>query len=152
MKRAVAALLVLATCMGLCGCGSMLENEYYSEKQHKQNYELVEGNDALQAYDYSGLKSVMLYFVWNMLETGTIRLSNYMGDASEDIFAARTYIMKEDALGCYCVEDVILTLNQIVSYYEVTVQITYSHTPEEVKNISYPLPTRQTHTRRWRTL
>lgn len=135
MKRVVATLLVLVTCLGLCGCGAMLEDEYYTVKEHSQDYEPVEGSVALQAEDYNGLQSAMIYFVWNMFDTGTVRLNNYSGDVSEDMSAARAYIMREDALGAYCVEDILFNVDQIVSYYEITIQITYCHTAQEVESI-----------------
>jgi len=68
-------------------------------------------------------------------EVGTIRLYNYSGTVDEDTEAAITYTMRYQPLGAYAVEYVSYKSVRILSYYEITLTITYRKTPEEIEAI-----------------
>ena len=75
------------------------------------------------------------YFVNEHARQGTIRLYNYTSDVEQDVDAACREVMEEDPLGAFAVADIHYTASRIVSYYEVAVSLSYSHTAQEVDAI-----------------
>jgi hypothetical protein len=74
----------------------------------------------------------ILYFVNAHTEQGIIRLYNYTTDVETDLDSARQEVLLEDPLAAYAVEDVSYTFSRIISYYEVTLTVTYAHTLQEM--------------------
>lgn len=130
--RLTAMLLVLAAL--LSGCTAMLERTYVSSTAHVE-YTLTEDSSTLRAESYRGLVDAILYFVNEHAGQGTIRLYNYTTNVEEDMDAACREVMEEDPLGAFAVKGIDYTFSRIVSYYEVTVTLTYSHTAQEVDAI-----------------
>ena len=84
----------------------------------------------LRAESYRGLVDAILYFVNEHARQGTIRLYNYTSDVEQDVDAACREVMEEDPLGAFAVADIHYTASRIVSYYEVAVSLSYSHTAQ----------------------
>ena len=131
MKLRLAA-LALALAALLSGCSAMLERSYVSSTAHVEYTPLAEDASILRAESYRGLVDAILYFVNEHAAQGTVRLYNYASNAEADVGAACQEVMEEDPLGAFAVEDIDYTCSRIVSYYEVTFSLRYSHTAEEV--------------------
>jgi hypothetical protein len=133
MKRRLAA-LSLAFVLLCTGCSSMLQRTYSSSVSHVE-YAVSEDSSVLRAENYRGLVDAILYFVNAHTEQGTIRLYNYTTDVEGDLADARQEVLLEDPLAAYAVEDIDSSFSRIVSYYEVTLTITYAHTLQEISGI-----------------
>ena len=133
MKLRLTALL-LAMAMLLSGCASMLQRSYSSSAEHVE-YAVTEDSSTLRAETYRGLVDAILYFVNEHAEQGVVRLYNYTTDVDADLDAACQEVMQEDPLGAFAVKSIDCQSARIVSYYEVTVSLTYSHTAQEVDAI-----------------
>ena len=96
---------------------------------------LSEDPSILRAESYRGLVDAILYFVNEHAAQGTIRLYNYTSDVEADVDAACREVVEEDPLGAFSVASIDYAFSRIVSYYEVTVTLTYSHTAQEVEAI-----------------
>ena len=129
------AALALALALPLSGCAAMLERSYVSSTTHVEYTPLAEDASILRAESYRGLVDAILYFVNEHAQQGTVRLYNYTADVEQDVAAACREVMEEDPLGAFAVADITYTCARIVSYYEVTVSLRYSHTREEVAAI-----------------
>ncbi len=134
MKLRLAALLMALAAL-LSGCSAMLERSYVSSTAHVEYTSLTEDSSILRAESYRGLVDAILYFVNEHAGQGTIRLYNYTSDVEEDVDAACQEVMEEDPLGAFAVKSIDYTYSRIVSYYEVLVTLTYSHSAQEVDAI-----------------
>ena len=133
MKTRFAA-IVLACALLLSGCTSLFQRSYYSSTDHV-DYSVDEDSSVLRAESYRGLVDAMLYFVNEHLSRGVVRLYNYTGNVEEDLAAACLEITHKDPLTAYAVERIAYEYSRIVSYYEVTVTVTFSHSQAEINAI-----------------
>lgn len=134
MKLRLCALL-LALCLALAGCSSMLERESASVQPHGQSIATADDPSSLQAKNYQELVSAVLFMVTHHAEEGTVKLYNYTGDVEADLSAACLEVVQKDPLGAYAVDYIKHNLNRIVSYYEASVDISYRRTAEEVGRV-----------------
>ncbi len=119
----------------LPGCGRITNREYNFTSEHTQGYiEQTEG-DALVVESYKGLKDAILYFIYDMADSGTIRLKNYPGDVEQDVSAACLDVIRDEPIGAFCVDYITHELSRIVSYYELTVNFTYSRSVDQIKKL-----------------
>lgn len=130
MKIRLSALALTVTVL-LSGCASMLQRSYSSSVQHVE-YTVSEDSSMLRAETYRGLVDAILYFVNEHAAQGVIRLYNYTSDVESDLARACLEITEEDPLGAFAVENITYEFSRIVSYYEVTISLSYSRTVEEV--------------------
>lgn len=133
MKLRITALL-LALAALLSGCASMFQRSYSSSAEHVE-YTVTEDSSILRAETYRGLVDAILYFVNEHAEEGIVRLYNYTADVETDLDSACQEVMQEDPLGAFAVKSISCQSARIVSYYEVTVSLAYSHTAQEVDAI-----------------
>lgn len=126
--------LILAAALLLSGCSSILERSYVSSTDHV-DYSVTEDESILRAETYRGLVDAILYFVNEHVPQGVIRLYNYTTDVETDLTDACAEVVQEDPLSAFVVKEITHEFSRIVSYYEVTVSFTYSHTVEEVNAI-----------------
>lgn len=135
VKKHLSALLCAALLFPvLSGCASLLNREYSYSAPHVE-YPVTESATVLQAENYQGLVNAILYFVTEHEESGLIHLSNYPGSVGTALIAACREVCAEDPLGAYAVEGITHTYEYVVSYYEVSISISYAHTAEEVAAI-----------------
>ena len=131
MKYLFGILLVLC----LTGCSSLVPNEYLSVTPHADSTpQPVQA--ALTAEDYESLKSAILKLVRTGQTDGVIRVTNYNGDVATDLAEAAYAVSKQDPLGAYAVDYLTHSCTQIVSYYEIRINMTFRHTPQEISQIS----------------
>jgi hypothetical protein len=111
----------------------MLERSYVTEAPHTE--QSAADADVLRAEDYESLLAALGQLVQSGAERGVIRLYSYTGDVSEDVPNACLSVTQDDPLGAYSVSYISHEWTRIVSYYEVSVHITYRRTVEQVANI-----------------
>ena len=132
MKKRILA-LGLGMLLALSGCASMLERSHMSSTAHV-DYAVEEDESILRVETYQGLVKSMLYFVNGHRGSGVIRLYNYTGDVDADLAAARDEAL-QDPVGAYAVGTLSYDSTRILSYYEVKLSITYTHTARELEAI-----------------
>lgn len=137
MKKRLSA-LALAILLTLSGCSAMLERSYTSSEAHV-DYAVVQEDSALRVETYPGLVSSFLYLVQEHSSEGSIRLYHYSGDVDDDLASAKDEVLNRDPIGTFAVSSLEYTSTRILTYYEVTVRITYAHSAQEVEDIQ-PLP------------
>lgn len=125
--------LALALMLALTGCHSILEREKRSVEPHAEQY--VEDATALRAGNYQELVNAILYLVSQAEDGGTIRLYDYQGEVSRDVPAACLEVTRDDPLGAYAVDYMTNGYSHIMTYYEVTVQIKYRRTAEQIRSV-----------------
>ena len=136
MKRALTAILVLLLALGLGGCTSMLDHNYTVVQPHDDGP--ASDGDVITAENYQQLEDAVLYFIDQGMSYGVVHLSNYTperGDAEADVDAACLYAVQEYPLGAYAVSYIRPQTSYIVSYYEVSVYISYRRTQDQMKSI-----------------
>lgn len=135
MKKRLWA-LALALPLLLSGCAPIFQRPYSSSVEHVELSKTVDSS-VLRAETYRGLVDAILYFVNAHAADGVVRLYNYTGSVEEDLDAACQEVLREDPLAAFAVEDISCECARIVSYYEVTVTLAYSHTADEVDAIQF---------------
>lgn len=135
-KRIAAAVLALALTLPLGGCAAMFQRPYSSAVDHVELSRTVD-TSILRAETYRGLVDAILYFVNAHAEEGVVRLYNYTGNVNEDLDAACKEVLLEDPLAAFAVEDITFQCARIVSYYEATLFLSYSHSAQEVDAIQF---------------
>lgn len=128
--------LILACCLLLSGCSSMLNRPYEVVTPHE--YHAAQGSGVPDASTYQALVNDIFSFVEDGVEQGQIRLSNYTsktGDVAGDLSAACNEVANEDPLGAYAVDFIKSDYTRVVKYYEVTITISYRRTPEQIKSL-----------------
>lgn len=134
MKKTM-ILAALTLCMLLTGCSRLVEKEYLSVTPHVEQYSVEENDDALTAENYLSLKNAILSFVQNGVERGVIRIYDYSGNVEDDLAAATYDVSKNDPLGAYAVDYMTHDCQQIVSYYEAHINITFRRTVAQIDDI-----------------
>jgi len=132
-KRAAAALL--AVCLALTGCSSLLEREYVHITPHNAAPTAEGDPSTLRADSYQVLVNALLYLVTIGAGTGRVRLYLDSQEVEDDLEAACLEVVQEDPLGAYCVEFIKYKVDPVVTYSEAEVQITYRRTREQVASI-----------------
>lgn len=137
IKRSMlSAIIILLSLSILAGCTRMLESDYMVQTTHSdQSGETPDSNAVLTVNNYDALVGAVLSFVTEGQKQGVVRLSNYAGDADKDMQKVGTEIRLEIPLGAYAVDYITYESNRILSYYEMTVNITYKKTKKQIDEI-----------------
>lgn len=118
--------LFLALCMTLSACSSFVPSEYVRVSEHDASDAVAENADTLTASDFEGLKDAIRSFVKGHIEHGVIRVRRYEGGSVEEDLATAAYqIAREDPYGAYMVDYMTHSCSLIVSYYEISIDITF---------------------------
>ena len=129
--------LLLAVLL-LAGCKPMLERGDAVSTPHIQFSDESENADILRAETYQGLLSALLHLVSQGSEQGVIRLYQYAsltGAAATDVDQACLEVTQEDPLGAYAVDYIRYDVEQTSSYYEITVDLAYKRTREQIDSV-----------------
>ena len=129
---------LLAACLLLAGCGSMLERSYASTTPHVQFSDEDQDPSILRAETYQGLVSALLHLVGQGEQEGVIRLYQYVsvtGSAASDVDRACLEVTQEDPLGAWAVDYIKYDVGQTTAYDQVTVKRAYTKTPEEISQV-----------------
>jgi hypothetical protein len=131
-KAAVLACLIALTC--LFGCDNILEDDIYDVSPHQEPV-ATSPDSVIEASTYSELKADILGFVSDYEDIGQIRVYSYDGDVQTDVDLACRQIMSDDPLGAYAVSEITGKATQIVSHFQVEINVRYKVTKEQLDSI-----------------
>ncbi len=132
--RILAALCLLS--LLLTGCQGMFEKEYRFEEAYEEEYTATRRDSSVQEVrSYSGMVNALMNLISFAAESGIIRTTKYNGAVEDDISRACFEVTRETPLGLYAVEYMSHSVSRILSYYEISVNISYKHTAEEIAAI-----------------
>ena len=136
MKKRCLAMLLLALCL-LTGCAPLLEREYSTSEPHSSKFWESETTDTLRAENYQDIVNDLLILIGQHAEQATLRLYNFKDDLTvADILERATVeIQQETPLGAYAVAYITSSAQAQRSYYEVSLQIGYRRTVEQLQAV-----------------
>jgi len=128
--------LALALCL-LTGCASLLERSYTTVEPHSSKFWESEAADTLRAENYQDIVNDLLLLIGQHTETATLRLYDFTDDltVSETLERATTEIQQETPMGAYAVEYITSASQSQRGYYEVSIQISYRRTMEQIQSV-----------------
>ena len=134
MARIIAALLSL--CL-LTGCASLLEREYSTSEPHSSKFWESGAAGTLRAENYQDIVNDLLLAIGQHRESVTLRLYDVGNDVTvaETLEQATTEIQQETPMGAYAVEYITSSRQSQRGYYEVSVQISYRRTAEQIQSV-----------------
>ena len=137
MKRKAGVLAALAALCLLTGCASLLEREYSTVEPHSSTFWESEAAGTLRAESYQDVVNDVLLLIGQHTEKATIRLYNFKDDmtVAETLEQATTEIQQETPMGAYAVEFITSSSQAQRGYYEVSVQISYRRTAEQIQAV-----------------
>lgn len=133
MKKITA--LLAAACFCFAGCEMLLERDYSSVEKHNEQYVEVDDSTALVVQNYIGLRNAVLYFIEEGMDNGVIRAYDYDGDVSHDLTQVCLSIKQSTPLGAFAVDYISHEKQNIVTYTELNVYITYRRSREQIKSV-----------------
>jgi len=135
MKRGLLG-IILTLCL-LTGCASLLEREYTTVEPHSSRFWESEAADILRAENYQDIVNDLLILIGQHTETATLRLYNFEDDlaVADTLERAAVAIQQETPMGAYAVEYITSSSRAQRGYYEVTLQIGYRRTAEQVQSV-----------------
>ena len=136
MKKRCFAMLLAALCL-LTGCASLLEREYSTAEPHSSKFWESEATGTLRAENYQDIVNDLLILIGQHAEQATLRLYNFKDDLTvADILERATVeIQQETPLGAYAVAYITSSAQAQRSYYEVSLQIGYRRTAEQLQAV-----------------
>ena len=120
----------------LTGCSSMLERDYLMVSPHNRLPEVADESNAVWASSYTELLTAILGQVTAHQEVGVVRLRSWTSDVQASLDRACEEVSRTDPLGAYAVERISPTYTFVVTYYEATISIDYSHTAEQIAAVT----------------
>ena len=137
MKRKAGVLAALAALCLLTGCASLLEREYSTVEPHSSTFWESEAAGTLRAESYQDVVNDVLLLIGRHTESATIRLYNFSDDmtVAETLEQATTEIQQETPMGAYAVEYITSSSHSQRGYYEISVQISYRRTEQQVQAV-----------------
>ena len=137
MKRNAGVLAALAALCLLTGCASLLEREYSTVEPHSSTFWESEAAGTLRAESYQDVVNDVLLLIGRHTESATIRLYNFSDDmtVAETLEQATTEIQQETPMGAYAVEYLTSSSHSQRGYYEISVQISYRRTEQQVQAV-----------------
>ena len=135
--RVIALVLAVAGLITLFGCGSILDDETWSVSPHLEPSASPAGG-MTEAGTYDEIEDCILDLILARDDKEKIfRVNiNYDGNVQSDIDRACNEIPKYNPIGAYAVSEMVGTVKQIISYYEVELSIAYKDvTKEQLQSI-----------------
>ncbi|MDR1328180.1 MAG: hypothetical protein LBK23_01085 [Oscillospiraceae bacterium] len=124
--RRTAALFISALVFAsLTGCARILETERLTVEPHAELSPPSPDNAVPEASDFKELRGALYALLTRGLSSGRINIFEYAGDLELDLELARDDILLRDALGSYALSDIEYAVTPIVSYYEVSFELSY---------------------------
>lgn len=130
-------LVPLLACLLLTGCSGLLEREYSTAEPHSSKFWESEAAGTLRAENYQDVVNDLLLLIGQHTETATVRLYKVEDDltVAEMLEQAAAETQQETPLGAYAVEYITSASKAQRGYYEVSVQIGYRRTAEQVQAV-----------------
>ncbi|MDR3210042.1 MAG: hypothetical protein LBT36_05420 [Oscillospiraceae bacterium] len=135
MRRGLLILLCAAALAALYGCASILEGEKLAITPHTETVTPMPPGNALEASDYEELRGAFRELILRHEPRGSVNAYGYEGDVEEDVRRACRELVEDDPIGAYAVSELNAAATQIVSYYEIEVDLAYRRTREQVDAI-----------------
>lgn len=135
MKKKLLA-LSLSLSLLLTGCSAMLERDYLSVTPHDRLPQVADASNAVWVSSYTELLSAILSQVTAHQEVGMVRLRNWKSDVQTSLDRACEEVSRTDPLGAYAIERISPAFTFMVTYYEATITIDYSHTAEQIAAVT----------------
>lgn len=129
--------LLLAGCMLLSGCASLLDREYSTVEAHSSKFWESEATGILRAESYQDVVNDLMLLIGQHTEQAVIRLYTYDDGVSvaDGLEKAAAEVQQETALGNYVVEYITSSSTAQRGYYELSVQLGYRRTMEQIASI-----------------
>ena len=132
-KRAVC--LLLALCLALSGCSSMLNRSYVSVTPHSTTPAADGDPSVLRVERYQELVNTLVYLISAGKESGAVRLYMDSDAVEQSLEDACLEVVQKDPLGAYAVDFITYSLTPSVSCYQADLQIAYRRTAEQIASI-----------------
>ena len=135
MKRKILALALSA--LLLTGCTSLLEREYSAAEPHSSKFWESEAAGTLRAENRQDIVNDLLLLIGQHTETATVRLYNVKDSltAADMLEKATVEIQQQTPMGAYAVEFITTSSQEQRGYYEISVQIGYRRTAEQIQAV-----------------
>ena len=128
--------LLLCAVMLLSSCAAILETERLTVTPHIE-LELTEPNpEAPEATTRAELRNVIYQAVLRGQTRGIVNVFEYDGDLDDDLPQIRDELLLTDAVASYALLDLELDVTPIVSYSEVSMELTFRRTREQIAAIT----------------
>ena len=128
---------LLWACLALAGCGALLERDYATVEPHSSKFWESEAAGTLRAENYQDIVNDLLILIGQHTESATVRLYNYEDDltVADILEQATTEIQQETSMGAYAVEYITASSRAQRGYYEISIQISYRRTAEQIQAV-----------------
>lgn len=136
MKRLILAVMSLLL-LALGGCSALLPSQYTQISAHSTAQTAHTDSDIPTVSDYHELRRAILQFAEDGVAHGVIRTANYSGDVEEDLARAAYSAAREDPVGAYTIDFLTHDCSLIVSYYEITIDITFRDMAADPRTLEY---------------
>jgi hypothetical protein len=130
-----AVALLCAVVTALSGCASILEGDRVFVTPHTALTAPEQPEGTLEASTYEELVGAIMELVMKHEAGGNINIFSYEGDVQDDVTRACEEIVTLNPIGAYAVTEVGSFVTQIVSYYEVEIDLTYRRSRAQVDAI-----------------
>lgn len=135
MKRKIAVLL-LAACLTLCGCTSLLERSYSSVEPYTDRYWDSGAEDTLKAESYQDLVNSLLLLIEQRSEEVVIRYYAPEGtDTYAQAIAAKYEVQNETLLGSYLLSSLTLVYTSNTGYCTLTYTMSYRADAQDISTL-----------------
>lgn len=129
--------LLLAGCILLSGCASLLDREYSTVEAHSSKFWESEATGILRAESYQDVVNDLMLLIGQHTEQAVIRLYTYDDGVTvaDGLEKAAAEVQQETALGNYAVEYITSSTTAQRGYDELSVQLGYRRTMEQIAAI-----------------
>ena len=129
--------LLLCVSLSLTGCSALLERNYATVEPHSSKFWESEAAGTLRAENYQDIVNDLLILIGQHTESATVRLYNYEDDVTvaDALEQATTEVQQETPMGAYAVEYITASSRAQRGYYEISIQISYRRTEEQIQNV-----------------
>lgn len=126
---------LLALCMLLSGCSSMLNRQYASVTPHSVTPAADGDPSVLRVERYQELVNALVYLISLGRESGSVRLYMDSDAVEQSLEDACLEVVQKDPLGAYAVDFITYSLTPSVSCYQADLQIAYRRTADQIASI-----------------
>ena len=126
--------LLLCVSLSLTGCSALLERNYATVEPHSSKFWESEAAGTLRAENYQDIVNDLLILIGQHTESATVRLYNYEDDltVADTLEQATTEVQQETPMGAYAVEYITASSRSQRGYYEISIQVSYRRTAEQI--------------------
>ena len=113
------------------------DREYATVEPHSSKFWESEAAGTLRAENYQDIVNDLLILIGQHTESATVRLYNYEDDltVADTLEQATAEIQQETSMGAYAVEYITASSRAQRGYYEISLQISYRRTAEQIQAV-----------------